>query len=94
MVYVGVEQVVKTLFVGERIVWCASAFLDFFTELNHLVDGLFAGEAVDKFGDQNAVFRFGFAGVEFGEYFDHHGDHDFAPALANERQCAVKIKEH
>ena len=30
MGYVGVEQVVKALFVGERIVWCATAFLDFF----------------------------------------------------------------
>ena len=30
MGYVGVEQVVKTLFVGEGIVWYATAFLDFF----------------------------------------------------------------
>ena len=61
MVDVGAEQVVEAVFVNAWIFGLSAAFLYFTAEVDHLIDGLLACEAVYEFGDNCFEVCFGFA---------------------------------
>lgn len=87
------EEVVVLVFVVESFAGSAAAFGDFLGKLDHLVDGLLAVELHDEFLDLLMEFVTGFFGRGLSEDLDHHGNHDFGPAFANQGEGAVEIEE-
>jgi hypothetical protein len=85
-------QIEKTPLVRDRVERGAAPFLHFFGERDHLVDGVFAGEAPDKLLHHQSQVCLRFAGPEIRQDLDHHRNHHVHPAAADERECAVEIK--
>src|SRR5512133_1047602 len=80
-------------FIPERFTWRAASLLDPVRELDHLVDRLLAVQPHDVVKAKLPALLFSFV-RERRKEFGEHGNHHVRPALANERQRAVKIEQH
>ena len=81
------------VFVPEGIFRVTAPFLDASGELDHLINGLFAVQAHDVIQEELVLLLLGFP-RDSGEHFRKQRDHDFGPALPDEGEGTVKIKEH
>ena len=81
------------MLIFERVERLGPALAYLMGELDHLIDALLAGEPVHKLGDDlgQRLLRLVLRRLE--QELDHHGDHHLRPALAQQRDGAVKVKE-
>ena len=87
-----IEPAKVFVFVPQRLARGAAAFGDAFGQLHHLVDRLLAIQAHDVVEADLAAGGLRLA-RQAGQHLDEHRHHDVRPALANNRQRAVKIKQ-
>jgi len=71
-----------------------AAPFDLRAELDHLVDGLLARQAIDELGHDARQLLLALAGAQFEQDLDHHRHHDGLPAFADQGQRSVKVKQH
>ena len=80
------------MFIPERFLGRTAPLADAVCQLDHLVDGLLPIQAHDVI--QTNAFPFGLRlARKGGEHFCEHGGHDLRPALTDDGQGAIKIKD-
>src|SRR5438105_14635560 len=81
------------MLVPERLARRSAAFSNPFRELDHLVNRLLAIEPHDVLITKPAALFLSFARPR-RQHLHEHGNHHFGPALADERERTVEIKQH
>jgi len=89
----GPQPVQVIALVCQRLQRPAAPALHFFGQLDHLVDGLLAGQAGYKLGDDLGNGRFLLSLRRGQQDLDHHRDHHLLPALPDKGHRAIKIKQ-
>ena len=82
------------MFIVERRQRPAPATANFVGQLDHLVNRLPAVETHHEVFHGSEQFRLAFRRAGLPKHLHHHRNHDLRPALANQRQRAVKIEQH
>jgi hypothetical protein len=77
----------------QRLARHAAPGADLVGQLHHLIDRLLAVEPHHEFFDVLPQLLAALRGRRGREDLDHHRNHHFGPALADQRQGAVKIKQ-
>ncbi len=88
------QEIQILLFIIKGVFGRASPCADQISQTDHLINGLLAGGLGNKVFHEGNELVLGLAGVQFLEVTDQQGDHHLLPALPDEGDGSIKVKEN